>query len=283
MLQLYGRTVYPHVSDGALRDSLTILQRQRRARLHRPPHSSRRRVPFIPSRLVSALAMEQKRLLLITNSELGQGNVYLAVSHELLRLDPSLDLHFCSFAPLSKAVASLKEAVSPEGRTPQVTFHELHGPTWKEALFTRPEHRWEEICSLHPSAWNTRKAAPLMPRVCTPWTPDELVDLVQQVEKIILEVNADLVLVDNLFTPGITVCYELKPNWSILSPNTYREFILGNQPNREYLWKHPPFVPCCFYNAESCADSNSSVPPRSSLTRSRSTSSPPPTTNSDNT
>ncbi|OHW90540.1 UDP-glucoronosyl and UDP-glucosyl transferase [Colletotrichum incanum] len=174
---------------------------------------------------------ERKRILLITNSELGQANVYLAVGQELLKQDTTIDLHIASFAPLEKGVVSA---------VPGATFHKLNGATWKEALFGRPEHRFEEICSMHPTMWNAEEAALIMPRIATPWTSEEYVDLVQQTEKIVTEVNADLVLADNLFTPAITVLWKLKPNWHVLSPNTYREFIMVTQPRYEAFWKHPP-------------------------------------------
>lgn len=61
-----------------------------------------------------------------------------------------------------------------------------------------------------------------------------------EVKGVVNTVNADLVIVDNLFTPGITVCYNVETRWCVLSPNTYREFILGYQPRYENFWKHPP-------------------------------------------
>ena len=84
----------------------------------------------------------------------------------------------------------------------------------------------------------------MMPRVACPWNPEELCSIVQQVENIVQSVEADLVIVDNLMAPAVTVCYKLNPKWMILSPNTYKEFILGNQPNLQALWKFPPYVPC---------------------------------------
>lgn len=81
-----------------------------------------------------------------------------------------------------------------------------------------------------------------MPRVACPWNQDELCGLVQQVERIVEDVKADLVIVDNLLAPAVTVCYKLKRKWVVLSPNTYKEFILGNQPWLQALWKFPPFV-----------------------------------------
>lgn len=181
--------------------------------------------------------MENNRLLFITNAELGQANVHLAVIEELRSTDLDLELHVCSFGSLSQPVASL-----PPSEKKPITFHELHGPTWKEALFTRPEHHWQEVCSLRPSCWNAKRAAPMMPRIVAPWSKDELVDLVLQTEKVVQDVDAHLVVVDNLFTPAITVCYELGVRWCVLTPNSYREFILGRQPLHEQLWVHPPLV-----------------------------------------
>ncbi|EXU97601.1 UDPGT family protein [Metarhizium robertsii] len=181
--------------------------------------------------------MKQKRILFLTNAELGQANVHLAVLQWLQSNAADVDLHLSSFPALQPSVNALNETASPNA---QVTFHELSGPTWKECLFYRPEHQWQEICSLPPTVWSVSRAAPLMPRVACPWSADELLDLIMQVKKVVQTVDADLVMVDNLFTPAVTVCYDIKPRWSILSPNTYREFILGKQPRYESFWKHPP-------------------------------------------
>lgn len=180
--------------------------------------------------------METQRLLFLTNAELGQANVHLAVTEWLQTHAPHVELHVCSFASLRPAFA----ARSGHDGKGNVHFHELSGPTWKQCLFHRPEHQWQEICSLPPTVWSASRAAPLMPRVVLPWNADELVDLTLQVKGVVQSVDADLVVVDNLFTPGITVCYNLKPRWCVLSPNTYREFILGCQPRYEAAWKHPP-------------------------------------------
>lgn len=182
--------------------------------------------------------MEGKRLLFLTNAELGQANVHLAVLQWLQSHASDVELHLCSFSSLLPAVMTLNSGENVEES--QVTFHELSGPTWKECLFNRPEHQWREICALPPTAWSVSRAAPLMPRVAMPWSADELVDITLQVKEIVTTVDADLVVVDNLFTPGITVCYNVKTRWCVLSPNTYREFILGYQPRYEHLWKHPP-------------------------------------------
>ncbi len=44
-----------------------------------------------------------RRILLITNSEHGQANVFLAVSYALLTLkDEDVEVHFASFSPVEK-------------------------------------------------------------------------------------------------------------------------------------------------------------------------------------
>ncbi|EGX88959.1 UDP-glucoronosyl and UDP-glucosyl transferase, putative [Cordyceps militaris CM01] len=189
---------------------------------------------------------EARRLLFLTNAELGQANVHLAVIEWLLAHQPQIELHLCSFASLRPAVAAINDAAGADTAAPRVTFHALSGAPWKECLFERPEHQWQEICALPPTAWSVARSAPLMPRVVLPWNADELVDLTRQVKEVVESVDAQLVIVDNLFTPGITVCYNVNPKWCVLSPNTYREFILGDQPRYENYWKHPPtssFIP----------------------------------------
>lgn len=186
---------------------------------------------------------EEKRVLMLTNAELGQANIFLAVSHELVSLDPSLKLHIASFAPLAKHVNSIGISSSSLDAKPHpnVNFIPLHGPSWKEALFGRSEHQFQELCDMPPTVWNVSKAAK-MTRIACPWTSEEVCALVKEIEQIIEDVKPTAVVVDNLFTPAVTVCYKVKPNWIVLSPNTYKEFILAKQPDQQYYWKYPPYV-----------------------------------------
>ena len=54
-------------------------------------------------------------VLFLTNSELGQASVCLAVAHELL-LQPSYTVHIASFAPLRDAVSELSLFFLPAPR-----------------------------------------------------------------------------------------------------------------------------------------------------------------------
>ncbi|KAM3446730.1 hypothetical protein MY3296_009399 [Beauveria thailandica] len=185
--------------------------------------------------------MAKQRLLFLTNSELGQANVHLAVLEWLQSSRADVELHLCSFNSLRPAVTALNQARGlATGGGRDIAFHELSGPTWKECLFNRAEHQWPETTALAPTVWNASRAAVLMPRVVVPWNADELLDLTLQVKDIVQSVEADLLVVDNILTPAMTICYNINTPWCVLSPNTYREFLLASQPRYESFWKHPP-------------------------------------------
>lgn len=72
-----------------------------------------------------------------------------------------------------------------------------------------------------------------------PWEPEEIVDLYTQVVSIIKEVNPDLTIVDPLHLPALTAAYNLKVKWTVLAPNTIKDFAVPCQPYGAALWKYP--------------------------------------------
>ncbi|KAJ3488218.1 hypothetical protein NLG97_g6237 [Lecanicillium saksenae] len=156
--------------------------------------------------------MDKKRLLFLTNAELGQANVHIAVIEWFQKYKPEVELHLCSFASLRSMVTAAGDTRDPA--LSSVTFHEISGPTWKECLFHRPEHKWQETCALPPTARMASRAASVMPRVALPWNGEELTDLTLQVKDIVDSVDPDLIIVDNLFTPAVTVCYNVETPWT---------------------------------------------------------------------
>lgn len=181
----------------------------------------------------------KKKVLMLTNSEHGQANVFLATAYELLQLDAKLDVHICSFSSLEEPVSAIRCLNGGQSKKSRLNFISLPGPSWKEALFGRPEHQFQELNDIRPTFWNVAKAAKLT-RIACPWTTEELCVLVKDIEKVIQDLSPDITLVDNLFTPAVTICYKLKPKWMVLSPNTYKEFALAHQPKQQYYWKYPP-------------------------------------------
>jgi hypothetical protein len=70
----------------------------------------------------------RKKILFLTNSQYGEAQVVIAVSHELLRRG-NCDVHIASNSPLSKGVKELDDGAF--GAFPKessnVTFHEFSG------------------------------------------------------------------------------------------------------------------------------------------------------------
>ncbi|KAH6680076.1 UDP-glucoronosyl and UDP-glucosyl transferase [Plectosphaerella plurivora] len=173
---------------------------------------------------------DPKRILFMTCSERGQSNVFIAVIQELGLIDPSVDLHLCSFSPLAKTAAALD-------RPP--VFHELTEPPVVDILFNSLESGFPQQAALHPTVWNAHRGSNVVSRVGCPWTPEQMSRLVRQMQAIIKDVQPDLIVIDNLFAPAITVCVAQKEiQWIILSPNSYREFITSFQPKLAVFWKY---------------------------------------------
>lgn len=72
-----------------------------------------------------------------------------------------------------------------------------------------------------------------------PWEPEEVVDLYNQVVSILKEVSPDLTVVDPLYLPALTAVYNLKMKWTVLAPNTIKDFAVPCQPYGAALWKYP--------------------------------------------
>ncbi len=73
--------------------------------------------------------MAAKTILILTNSELGLANVFLAVAHGLLEENAAPKVHVASFKPLAGAAAATSTLAG--GR---LTFHELAGPSAAQSM-----------------------------------------------------------------------------------------------------------------------------------------------------
>lgn len=180
-----------------------------------------------------------KKILLLTNSEHGQANVFLAASHSLLALGKDVEVHFASFDPISKSVASTSDYAlrcSPGGRP--LVFHRLDGISMLDALMT-PEHRFWETMGRRPGLGATTQFMWQMMRVVVPWSAPEFMRVYRSVIRIIDDVSADVVVVDSMFSPGLTACRLLKVRHIILSPNTLKDFASVLQPWGAMFWKYP--------------------------------------------
>lgn len=183
------------------------------------------------------------RILLLTNSEHGQANVFLATAHALLTLPDQNDVvevHFASFPVIAKSVASTSSyALSRSPSSLPITFHPIKGLPMLQA-WSRPEFEAEKDGSRHAQGLRTawRKMRILL-RVTLPWTGPEFLEIFDSVSQIIAEINPHVVAVDPAFAPGLTAVRHLGVRYVVLSPNTIKDFAMPFQPNLEAFWKYP--------------------------------------------
>jgi hypothetical protein len=169
----------------------------------------------------------KKKVLLFTNSEHGQANVFLAASHSLLQ--QGAKVHFASFPVIEKTVRRLSG---------DIDFHAVDGIDMK-AAYPRDEVVASGVEGKPPRFW--RMAAVL--RICLhttmPWSGPEYVRIYRSVISILQTVAPDVIAIDPAFSPAITACRHMGERFLILAPNTTKDFAMPYQPDGEVFWKFP--------------------------------------------
>ena len=191
-------------------------------------------------------------VLLLTNSEHGQANVFLATAHALLTQYRDVEVHFASFPPIAPSVASTSDfalSQSPFSSLP-IAFHPVAGLPMLQA-WSRPEFEAEKDGSRHAQGlWTAWRKMRVLLRVTLPWTGPEFVVIFDSVSRILGEVDPHVVAVDPAFAPGLTAVRHYhhqqvpagrgrKRRYVVLSPNTIKDFAMPFQPNLEALWRYP--------------------------------------------
>ncbi|KAH8894288.1 glycosyltransferase family 1 protein [Thozetella sp. PMI_491] len=182
-----------------------------------------------------------RKVLLVTNSEHGQANVYLAVSYALLTLpDEDVEVHFASFAPAEKNVALITQFAREAKPTARpIVFHTIDGPSMQEA-WSRPEIAAERAALNDETNFvHAIRRTWLLLRITMPWSGSEFLQVFRSVTDIVQTVQPHVTAVDPAFAPGLTALSSLKIKFVILSPNTIKDFAMALQPNGEPLWKYP--------------------------------------------
>jgi hypothetical protein len=189
-----------------------------------------------------------RKILLLTNVERDEANVFLATCDALLRLAPSVEIHFATFGGLKDAVASVyRHAHETVPHAHPITFHKVKGLPVEESrrqFFARenvptragyPPNSYLE----RPGLSNTKKAIRETIPVLVPYNGPQLVEVFLSICEIIQKVDANLVVVNSLMTAGLTACYHLGVKFTCLSPNSIKDFASSTQPKSEGLGKIP--------------------------------------------
>lgn len=180
---------------------------------------------------------KHRSVLFITNSELGQSTVALAVAHEFL-LRPGYDVHIASFGSLEGAVSELNDQASTQslGTCATATFHTIAGKSMKEAA-----GRKAEFIEMHPPGIQGAVFAyqRVLPATFASWSGVEYMIGYSSCMEIIRNVAPDLVAVDPLFSQGVDACTSMGVKFIILSPNTFKDHATREQPKLGAVWKYP--------------------------------------------
>ncbi|RDA93586.1 hypothetical protein CP533_6193, partial [Ophiocordyceps camponoti-saundersi (nom. inval.)] len=173
------------------------------------------------------------KILLITNSELGQANVFLTTCEAILQLDPDAEIHLASFARLADTVA----AVNSKLHRP-LHFHRIAAMSMLQGLEkviadrSTACHRnsvplsFSEPLTFANSLRAIRDTVPIL----VPYDGPLLVEVVSSIIDIIKRVDADLLVIDSLMTAALTACRYLAIDFVCLSPNSIKDFALWHQP-----------------------------------------------------
>lgn len=196
------------------------------------------------------------RVLFLTNSELGQASLCLAVAHELLH-QPTYNVHIASFEPLRNAVSQLNiraaAFLSPTCQSiSTATFHVISGLSMRQALEQRCSFNPAHAFQLHGLGYDAAIQAyrDVLVRALAPWTGEEYMTVYRGCEEVVDGVDPALIVVDPLFTQAVDACRQLKKKYVVLSPNTFKEHVA--QPWLANLWKYPMYVLRPVFTPMSC-------------------------------
>ncbi|PNP52388.1 hypothetical protein THARTR1_06992 [Trichoderma harzianum] len=146
----------------------------------------------------------RRRILLLTNVECGELDLFLATGQALLAADPGLDLHLATFL-----------GVEEEALPRRITYHQINGISMYKALEEHAARNPEngsisEPLDGPPELLKTKNALRSWASQLMPYTGSQMVDVFTSTVDIIKNVKPDLVVVDSLMSAGLTACFHLE-------------------------------------------------------------------------
>ncbi|KAL3457486.1 hypothetical protein BJX64DRAFT_280577 [Aspergillus heterothallicus] len=181
--------------------------------------------------------MAKPTVLFLTNSELGQATVSLAVAHEFL-IRSQYAVHIASFSPLHPAVSHLnaQTAASPQFSDNTAAFHAITGRSMTTAyLESHPKPEWFGTHEI--GFYGAIRAYSVLIEAMVPWDANEYIATYRSCVNIAQNLQPSIIAVDPLFAQGLDACRALQFKYVILSPNTAKEHVV--QPMLANLWKYP--------------------------------------------
>lgn len=183
------------------------------------------------STLFAPPSLSNNKVLLISNAERGQANVFIATSQSLLKHHPGIDIHFASFPELPAAVGAVSSSI---------TFHPLNGSSYLDSLI-REGFRIADLPH-PPGAFGAVRALSSAPTLFVPWNGPEYVTVFNDILKVIGQVDPGLVVVDLLLPPAHDAVRELDMTYAVMAPNSIKDIAVVDQPWGRAFWKFPMYL-----------------------------------------
>ncbi|PYH88142.1 UDP-Glycosyltransferase/glycogen phosphorylase [Aspergillus ellipticus CBS 707.79] len=177
------------------------------------------------------------RVLFLANSEHGQTNIILAITHELL-VQGNVDVHIGSFPVLERRVEKLladNASAYDDAFRSRVHFHPVRGPSNID-VFVRTGKRG----AFHPPGYHGAVLG--FQSLCEDiwgWTEDEYVDIYESCVEIINEVKPSAIAIDFFFLQGRDAAYNTGHTAILINTTSLSHIVLGMQPYSAALWKYP--------------------------------------------
>ncbi|KAJ5579507.1 uncharacterized protein N7459_005492 [Penicillium hispanicum] len=177
------------------------------------------------------MAAPRRDILFLTNSELGQCNVALAVAEEFL-LRGEFRVHVASYRPLAKLVEGLSKRV--EGAEP-AQFHEIGGPSMTDLAIRSDVGLLCHRPGISGAAQGFQKVSMAM----STWSPSEYGRAYRDCVEILAKVQPAVVVVDPILHVGLDACHITTAPIVVLWPVPLKDVVVLNQRKLGVLWKYP--------------------------------------------
>lgn len=172
-----------------------------------------------------------RSVLFLTNSELGQCNVALAVAEEFLQRG-DLDVHFASFhsaAPLIQELNTRVDAAHP------AEFHEIRGPSMTDLAVRSTVG----LLYHRPGITGATEGFTKVTNAMSNWKRTEYASAYRCVLEILEKVRPAVVVIDPILSLGLDACENIAVRKVILWPVPIKDVVVLDQPKAGILWKYP--------------------------------------------
>jgi hypothetical protein len=193
-----------------------------------------------------AAPFPKPKILLFTNSEYGQCNVFLAVAFELLSRG-SISVHMSSYSPLVPRIKELQNGgFGSYPDTSNVAFHLLSGPSMHEARLAKfgiPSIDHKPGLRYAPEVYET------LAMLAKTKSGEEYVQGVREMKDVVKEVKPDVIVIAESFVQAMDACIVLGKEYIVMGPGTFRE----HASNLESLWTKMTKYPALVLSHHVCA------------------------------